>query len=262
MRDHSLALTGTMAGVPGIPHGDLAASAQPTSCQLFSSPFCQPPGLTSDGEVESVRHLLLLLETNGRFPRVLPSLLGCSGSQIQVDKRLTPPKLPAEHVPHLQMPWGLPLPHPGTQAPARWWAAVVTGQGQRGRLGGSWSPKRRGIRQLETIAGRQPEASPSRQLIKHHLLNVSTMIKLLRTFERGDVSLTPPAWDPSESALCDGTCHRPMKPMKPVQHEEDEIRMAPAAMDLRGRVNGLPALGSTDLASDPLLQPWTLSSLI
>ena len=62
MWDHSLALTGTMAGVPGTPHSDLAASAQPTSCQLFSSPFCQPPSLTSDGEVESVRHLLLLLD--------------------------------------------------------------------------------------------------------------------------------------------------------------------------------------------------------
>lgn len=86
--------------------------------------------------------------------------------------------------------------------------------------------------------------------------------KITEDFERGDVSLTPPAWDPSETALCDGTCHRPMKPMKPVQHEEDEIRMAPAATDLRGRVNGLLALGSTDLASDPLLQPWTLSSLI
>ena len=53
---HTLAFTGTLAGVWGAPRCDLAASAHSTSC--LTPPSCQPPDLTSYGEVESVRYLL------------------------------------------------------------------------------------------------------------------------------------------------------------------------------------------------------------
>lgn len=171
------------------------------------------------------------------------------------------PSCPLNMWPHYAPPpdaLGPASPHPSTQAPARWWAAVVTGWGQRGRLGGSWVANDKGNQAArnycwEVAGGRSkpPTHNTSLTKCKHN-------DKITKDFDR---VLKSPAWDPSErGSLCDDTAHRPMKP---AQHEEDEIRMAPAATDLRGQVNGLPGIGvHRPGLSDPLLHPWTLSSLI